>query len=282
MSDHVWVIDGSKSRVLFPNVGIIVGTRATLVVDTGIGMASGEIVMREVKRLSSNSTLYLTYTHFHTEHVSGVQAFPANTILIYPEALQEDMDAGLAAHMARFSAGSAEVKELLQGANPRPPNILFDHEAKIDLGGVTARLLYFGPGHTHGDNLILVEEDGVLLPGDIVQVHMFPNISYRFDASAGVGPSATGWLTILDKVEALHPRIIVPDHGAFPADATWIGKERDYLQSLRTRVAELKKQGKSGEEAGKLLTPEFQAKYPDWTPASAIAPAAQRFYAELP
>jgi glyoxylase-like metal-dependent hydrolase (beta-lactamase superfamily II) len=282
VSEHVWVIDGSKSRVLFPNVGIIVGTRATLVVDTGIGTASGEIVMREVKRLSSNSTLYLTYTHFHTEHVSGVQAFPANTILIYPEALKDDMDTGLAAHMARFSAGSPEVKELLQGAKPSPPNILFDHEAKIDLGGVTARLLYFGPGHTHGDNLIFVEEDGVLLPGDIVQVRMFPNISYRFDASAGVGPSATGWLTILDKIEALQPRIIVPDHGAFPADASWIGKERDYLQSLKSRVAELKKQGKSGEEAGKILTPEFQAKYPDWTPANAIAPAAQRFYSELP
>lgn len=282
VSDHVWVIDGSKSRVLFPNVGIIVGTRATLVVDTGMGTASGEIVMREVKRLSSNPILYLTYTHFHTEHVSGVQAFPANTILIYSESLQEDMDVGLAAHMARFSAGSPEVKALLQGANPRPPNILFDREAKIDLGGVTARLLYFGPGHTHGDNLIFVEEDGVLLPGDIVQVRMFPNISYRFDASAGVGPNATGWLTMLDKVEALHPRIIVPDHGAFPADASWIGKERDYLQSLKTRVEELKKQGKSGEEAGKILTPEFQAKYPDWTPANAIAPPAQRFWAELP
>src|SRR5579863_7534899 len=83
VSEHVWVIDGSKSRVLFPNVGIIVGTRATLVVDTGIGEGSGKIVMREVKRLSSNPTLYLTYTHFHTEHVSGVQAFPADTILIY-------------------------------------------------------------------------------------------------------------------------------------------------------------------------------------------------------
>ncbi len=276
------MIDGSKSRVLFPNVGIIVGSRATLVVDTGMGTPSGEIVMREVKRLSSNPTLYLTYTHFHTEHVSGVQAFPADTILIYSEALQEDMDVGIVAHMARFAAGSPEVKEILQGANPRPPNILFDHEAKIDLGGVTARLLYFGPGHTHGDNLIFVEQDSVLLPGDIVQVRMFPNISYRFDASSGVGPSATGWLNILDKVEALHPRVIVPDHGAFPADATWIGKERDYLQSLKARVAELKKQGKTSEEAGKILTPEFHGKYPDWTPASAIAPAAQRFYSELP
>ena len=47
-------------------------------------------------------------------------------------------------------------------------------------------------------------------------------------------------------------------------------------------MAVAKKQGKSADDAGTILTPEFQAKYPDWTPASSIAPAAQRFYAELP
>jgi glyoxylase-like metal-dependent hydrolase (beta-lactamase superfamily II) len=282
VSEHVWVIDGSKSGGIFPNVGIVVGTRGTLVVDTGIGRQAGEIVMREVKQLSSTPNLYLTFTHFHTEHVSGAQAFPANTVLIYSEATQEDINAGLSGHIARFSARSQQYKELLQDFKTRPADILFDHEVKIDLGGVTARLMYFGPGHTHGDELILVEEDGVLLPGDIVQSRMFPNISYRFDSSTGVGPNASGWLTLLDKVEALHPKVIVPDHGDFPGDSSLIGKERDYLQSLKVRVLELKKQGKSGEEVGKILTPEFQAKYPDWTPATAIAPAAQRFYDELP
>jgi glyoxylase-like metal-dependent hydrolase (beta-lactamase superfamily II) len=202
--------------------------------------------------------------------------------LIYAESVQEDIDVGLAAHMARFRANSPLFKDLLQDVKLRPPDILFDREAKIDLGGVTARLIYFGPGHTHGDSLIFVEEDGVLLPGDIVQMRMFPNIPSRTDASVGVGPSATGWLAMLDKVEALHARIIVPDHGQFPGDASLIGKERDYLQSLKTRVEELKKQGKSADDAGTILTPEFQAKYPDWSPASSIGPAAQRFYAELP
>jgi len=31
--------------------------------------------------------------------------------------------------------------------------VLFDREAKIDLGGVTARLFYIGPAHTKGDEL---------------------------------------------------------------------------------------------------------------------------------
>ena len=274
VSPHVWVID-SKSRGAVPNIGIVVGSRATLVVDTGMGPRSGEIVMREVKRLTANPNLYLTFTHFHPEHSSGEQAFPANAIVIYSEAQQEDIQTRLADFLARFSARTAEMKDLLQGVKLRTPDILFDHEAKIDLGGVTARLLYFGPGHTHGDTLIFIEEDSVLLPGDIVQSRLFPNMP---DSSA----SAVGWLAMLDKVEALHPRIIVSDHGEFPGGASLIAQERGYLSALEARVIELKKQGKSADEAAKILTPEFQAKYPDWTPITAIAAGTQRFYEELP
>ena len=32
--------------------------------------------------------------------------------------------------------------------------VVFDSEAKLDLGGVTAHLLWFGAGHTKGDELI--------------------------------------------------------------------------------------------------------------------------------
>ena len=274
VSDHVWVID-SKSRGLVPNIGIIVGSRATLVVDTGMGPRSGEIVMREVKRLTDKPNLYLTFTHFHPEHSSGEQGFPANAIVIYPEAQQEDINTRLDRFLTLFSARSAEIKDLLKDVKLRQPDVLFNSEAKIDLGGLTARLLYFGPGHTHGDTLVYVEEEGVLLPGDIVQSRLFPNIP---DNSG----SASNWLAMLDKVEALHPRIIVPDHGEFPGDASLIGKERGYLSALKARVIELKKQGKSAEEAGKILTPEFQAKYSDWGAVPAIAAVTQRFYEELP
>ena len=47
VSSHVWAIpDGNVGLV--PNVGIIVGTRATMVVDTGLGPRNGQTVLREV------------------------------------------------------------------------------------------------------------------------------------------------------------------------------------------------------------------------------------------
>ena len=60
-----------------PNVGIVVGNRATLVIDTGLGQRNGETVMREVQKVSKNSELYLATTHFHPEHDLGASAFPA-------------------------------------------------------------------------------------------------------------------------------------------------------------------------------------------------------------
>src|ERR1044071_6765215 len=67
ISDHVHVIpDASVSLV--PNIGIIVGTHGTFVVDTGLGVRNGQAVLREVAKLSKNAELYLATTHFHPEH----------------------------------------------------------------------------------------------------------------------------------------------------------------------------------------------------------------------
>jgi glyoxylase-like metal-dependent hydrolase (beta-lactamase superfamily II) len=208
--------------------------------------------------------LYLTTTHFHPEHASGEQAFPPRTVLIRPAAQQEEMNQRGAEFVELFRSRSALNKELLQDVKFRTPDIVFDREITLDLGGVTARLFWLGAAHTKGDELIFVEPDGALLSGDIVQDKMIPNM-----------PNADGspknWLAILDKLGPLQPRYIVPDHGAL-GNGSLIGKERAFLTDLRTRALELKAQGTAVEEAAKLLTAEFKMKYPDWTgnPSNAI------------
>ena len=168
VSDHVYAIEG------FPNVVIIVGSRATMVVDTGLGKKNGETVMRAEQKLAKGPILYLTTTHFHSEHTSGEGAFPASTIIIRNKAQQDEMDKGVAGHIEVFKKMSAQNLDLLQDVKFRPPDVVYDRESKVDLGGVTARLFWLGPAHTKGDELIFVEEDSVLIPGDIVQKDIFP------------------------------------------------------------------------------------------------------------
>src|SRR4029077_20193688 len=213
-----------------------------------------------------------TTTHFHPEHMTGVQAFPANTIIIRPEVQQEEVEKKQPEFIQNFSRRTADLKALLQDVKHRPPDILFDHEAKIDLGGITVRLLWLGAAHTRGGNFVFVEQDGVLFTGDVVINRFFPIFP---DADA----SGKNWLSILDQLDEFHPRTIVPGHGEV-GDASLISKERTYLKAVQTRVAELKAQGKSSEETAQTLSAEFRAKYPDWENPGWIADAAKRFYIE--
>jgi len=193
VSEHVYAIQG------WPNVGIIVGDRATLVVDTGMGPRNGATVVREVQKLAKGPKLYLTTTHFHPEHASGDSAFPPGAILIRPAVQQEEMEARGSEFLDLFRGRSAQFKELLQDVKLRKPDLTFDREVKLDLGGVTTRLMWLGAAHTRGDELTFVEQDSVLFPGDIVENKLVPSMP-------NADSSAKGWLAILDKLEPPTPR----------------------------------------------------------------------------
>src|SRR5215471_319864 len=153
VSDHVWAIMG------WPNIGIVVGSRAVLVVDTGLGPRNGATIARVANKLAPNRKLFLTTTHFHPEHAGGESGFPAGTILIRDAVQQREMELHGKEMVDLFAGRSAQFKELLTGATLRSPDITFEQEARLDLGGVAARLICFGGAHTKGDELTFVEPD---------------------------------------------------------------------------------------------------------------------------
>src|ERR1700752_1325708 len=139
VSGHVWAIMG------FPNIGIVVGGNATLVIDTGLGPRNGAALAKVDKKLAPNNKLYLTTTHFHPEHAAGEPGFPAGTILIRNKTQQEEMDQHGDELIKQFGSRNDQWHELLADVKLRPPDETFDKEKKLDLGGgVTARLLWFG------------------------------------------------------------------------------------------------------------------------------------------
>jgi glyoxylase-like metal-dependent hydrolase (beta-lactamase superfamily II) len=265
VSDHVWAIMG------FPNVAIVIGERATLVVDTGLGPRNGATIARVAAKLSANQKLFLTTTHFHPEHAAGEGGFPPNTILIRNAVQQQEMEQHGMEMVEMFSSRSAQNKELLTGVKLRSPDVIFDTDAKIDLGGVTIRLLWFGGAHTKGDELTLVEPDGTLVSGDVVQNKVVPNIF-------GDGGTPSSWIAVLDKILTLHVRYVLPDHSA-PGDGSLVSKERAFIDDLRTRALALKRQGVSVDDAGKQLSAEFKTKYSDW-PSMNVAGFVHSIYAE--
>jgi glyoxylase-like metal-dependent hydrolase (beta-lactamase superfamily II) len=267
ISDHVWAIIG------FPNIAIVVGNHATLVVDTGLGPKNGATAARVAARLAPNNPkLFLTTTHFHPEHAAGEPGFPPDTILIRNAVQQQEMEKHGQEMIDMFSQRSPQNKDLLASVVLRPPDVIFDLEATIDLGGVTARLLWFGGAHTKGDELTFVEPDRTLISGDVVQNKTMPNIF-------GDGGTPASWLAVLEKVAALNASHVLPDHSA-PGDGSLVAAELNLISEIRTRALALKRQGISPDDAGKQVTADLRAQHPDW-PNTNAAGFVKSVYAEL-
>lgn len=256
---------------MVPNVGIVVGSRATLVIDPGMGRKNGEIVLREVAKVSRNTELYMVSTHYHPEHTSGYLAFPANARYIN-STTQEAEFAELGKEMIdRFATFTPVTAELLKDVTRRVADMTYEREYRLDLGGVAVRMVVVGPTHTRGDTGFFVEGDGVLFAGDVVMNQSF--------LAANQASSTSAWLSAFDTFAAFRPTTVVPAHGPI-GDGSIIATQRTLVQRIQSRTRELKAQGRSADEAASIVQKELQAEHPDWPRASGIAALARSSWSE--
>lgn len=272
LAEHTYVIpDGNVGLV--PNVGIVVGSRATLVIDPGLGRRNGETVLREVAKISKNSELFIATTHSHAEHTTGYVAFPATAKYINSTVQEADFAQGGTQQIQNFSGRSPMTAELLKDATGRKADITFDRDYMLDLGGVRVRFLVVGPTHTRGDTVFFVEGDGVLFAGDVVMNNSF--------VAANQNSSMKAWLAAFDAFDAMRPRTIVPSHGPV-GEGGMLAVNRAVMQEVQARARELKAQGRTVEETAATVQKEVQAKHPGWPRANGLAGAARAAYAEAP
>jgi glyoxylase-like metal-dependent hydrolase (beta-lactamase superfamily II) len=233
-----------------------------------MGPPNGRTVLAEAQKLAGSKRLYLVTTHVHPEHDLGAQAFPPATTLIRSnDQVREIGEEGLRLADV-FRARSAVNARLLEGAAFRRAEMTFDKSQDLDLGGVKVRILAMGPNHTLGDTAIFVEGERVLFAGDLAMKGP--------PAFASSKSSLNHWLSSLDVLDGLKPRILVPSHGPI-GNAGYIAGYRTYLTRIKARTAAAKGAGKSLEEATAAVTAELKPDYPD---ASRMAGAIRSAYAE--
>ena len=270
ISAHVHIIP-DNSVPLVPNIGYVVGDRAALVIDTGLGPRNGAAVYEVAKKLAGTKALYLVTTHVHPEHDLGAQAFPDTTTLIRStDQVKEIAEVGL--QLAKVFAGRSPINaELLKDADFRKADVTFDGDYDLDLGGVKAKLTAMGPNHTVGDTIIWIESERVLFTGDLAM--------RAPPAFASPYSSPRKWLANLDRLEALKPAIIVPSHGPTVDGTGFITGYRVYLTEVRDRTAVEKRAGRSVEQTVETVTAAFGDRAPD---KARLAGAIKAAYAEAP
>ncbi len=258
---------------LVPNVGIVLGDDAALVVDTGMGPANGDAVLEATRRLAGSRRLLLTVTHFHPEHGYGAARFTDAARIVYNERQAAELAESGPEFIEMFKTFGDEVAAALEGVELVQPHETYSGETSLDLGGRTVTLREEGGAHTAGDEIVLVEDAKVLFAGDLVENRFFPIVF----GDVADGPA---WIDTLERLGRIGAEIVVPGHGEVGGPEL-IEAFRDYLIDVRDAVAERAGRGEDVEQVAAELGPEVRERYADWGNPEWIDFAIRNFHGKL-
>ena len=260
IADGVWVIPDRRVP-LVPNVGIVVGEEAVLVVDTAMGPANGSRVLAAAQEQAEGKRLLLTITHFHPEHGFGAQVFRDEATIVYNRAQRDELHDKGAGYVDLFRTFGPAVEEALEGVELVDPHEVYEDETEIDLGGRTVQLRTWGVAHTRSDQVVFLPGERILFTGDLVEERIFPIYPYFPPDDADV--EGDRWIDVLRRLEELDPAIVVPGHGAI-GDVSVITVAREFHELLRDETLRLASEGLEVDEIVAQLAPELLARHPDW------------------
>ncbi len=172
----------------------------------------GERIRANAEALTGQPVVMVVNTHYHVDHTGGNPGFGTPLrVLATGRTLQ---------HLQATAPDLANM-----------PNEVFDRARTLHLGDKTIELLHPGRGHTDGDLVALFVEDRILVTGDLLFNHLYPNIDLE------AGGSVQAWGDTLDNVLRLDFDRVIPGHG----EVTDRAGLRDFQRFMR-QLAEIGKQ----------------------------------------
>mgnify|MGYP006087581661 CR=1 FL=1 len=179
---------------------------------------------------------YVVLSHDHPDHVCGSQVFNDTASAISHQRLLPHI--------------------LFEQRPSAVPEITFDDEMDLHLGGVHVKLLYFGP--THSDNLIQVHipEERVLVAIDSAKGrNLFPDFR---DMEVNNQIEVMKTLANLPDVD-----VVLPGHGPVTDQNAFI-EHHDYLVALKMGVLQHMAAGRTLDEIKQLVSASQMESFGDY------------------
>jgi len=262
---------------LVPNIGIIGGTQAVLVVDTGMGPRNANRVLEFAADYAAGRRLYLTTTHFHPEHAFGAQVFAGHATFLVNQAQAQDLSAKGPGYLEMFRGLGAPVARELEGVELATPDVVYGESYALDLGGRVVQLQATGRAHSNGDQVVTVPDAGVLFTGDLAETGQFAIFPWFPPYDTDV--SGVRWIAVMQRLAAQNPQVVVPGHGDIggPQLLTDIS---DYLELLRDETWIRRDSAMSQETIVEEVRALMIARHPDWAAREWIASGVGCFCSE--
>lgn len=235
------------------NAGVVDLGDVTVVFDTFSSHLAAEELRRAAEAATGRPAAFVVNSHPHRDHTKGNQVFPTAAIVATRKATEimaqnwkartarvqkEGLDPIRRALNQEFDGWTSNPlttdedrvlwegyrQALLQGLEDyhlRLPTVSFESSLTFHGSNGTAEALTFGGGHSTSDAVLHVPDRSVVFLGDLLFVGVQP---YLGDGDA------EAYLKILDRIEALDAKVLVPGHGP-PGSNRDLQAMRDYVQA---------------------------------------------------
>jgi glyoxylase-like metal-dependent hydrolase (beta-lactamase superfamily II) len=229
-------IPGKVNEGNTSNAGFVVTPEGVVVFDALGTPSLGWALLQEIRKITDKPVRYNVLSHYHADHIYGLQAFRDHTaaMIIAQDRAREynenEETADERADQRLDQRREALAPWVNKDTRMVSPDITFNDRLLLTLGGKRFQMIYAGPAHSASDMMMMVEPDGVLFAGDIVQNSRIP-----FMNSDDVNTKQ--WLEALGVVEKLDPKFIIPGHGRPSTKAKEaIAFTRDYIDYVRAAM----------------------------------------------
>jgi glyoxylase-like metal-dependent hydrolase (beta-lactamase superfamily II) len=235
------------------NVAVYVTIEGVLLVDDMFDRNHADI-LAQVKSVTDRPLRYVVNTHQHDDHAGG--------------ALKMLPIAEVIAHR-NVRANLTNIKQPYYEDTPGTPiglpRVTFADELSVYLGGKEIRARHFGRGHTNGDAMVYFPDLGVIHTGDLFLARAAatgggaaaarpPGVNIYVDYAQG--GSFFEWSRTLEGALQLNFDTVIPGHGPVSTKADMVKFKSD-LETMRTRLAGLVKEGKSKGELLAILEADY-------------------------
>ena len=239
--------DSSNAVVLTTDAGV-------LVIDTRQHPRDGQDLIDRIRKVTDKPVKWVINSHFHGDHHLGDPPFKTlgATFVAQRETaalMERTWPKEIARRQAFFKKHNfdpAETKLVL-------PDVTFDTQLTIRLGGREAALMYFGPGQQAGDTFVYFPHARTLFTPGAFAKHSMPNMNFT--------PSVDNWIKLLDRVAHMeNVDRILPAHGDVASRAD-VPELAAMLADQYATVKAAVDKGTSVDEAVRTLTLD---QYKDW------------------
>jgi glyoxylase-like metal-dependent hydrolase (beta-lactamase superfamily II) len=231
VAPHTYFVQGfaemgnSKNQNFISNAGFVITPKGVVVVDALGSPVLAKKLIAEIKKITPQRIVAVIVTHYHADHVYGLQEFKNIGAKIYAQGegrnylSSETAKQRLIASRIDFAPWVNASTKLI-GAD-----VWVDQSYTLTVGGIEFKIGRVGPAHAPEDLIIYVPSEKVLFAGDLVFRGRIPFVG---------NADSRGWLHALNEIEALNPNIVIPGHGAYSTNPIEdIRFTREYLKYLR-------------------------------------------------